>query len=886
MRVRPPDRRPLGRWRRRLPALAMVWSSVVAVGVLPIGLGALPQAVAEDSAVTVPGPKVWQPNDGVYGPEGSVSVAQTKNLVNQVVHVSWKGFTPTSDANGDPWLNGPAPRSEQPFYQVRVYQCRGTDPKVTDCYDSTLYNADAAAGFQQKTPAPGTTFPDYPSNMVVSITGADGSGFADLELYTADQSPTLGCDDKHPCSLVVEPNYGGDSIAWADKTRKGVLGCDNHSLDLDFGMASDLKLNGTINRYTNMKTSEQCSWERRAVVPLEFAPTAAACPDQHAAFRVAGLEPAKRAMAQWQAGLCQGTEPMSLTYGFANGDAQARTDFLSGGGDMALASRPDTQAPPPRPYVYAPIATSGISVVFVVDDPNTGRQIRSMKLNARLLAKLLTQSYASPGAAIPSVKGNPICIFDDPEFQKLNPLPSDGTVSWPTGCLSNNTTPTVFGGTADMTYQLTSWIASDPDAVRFLDGESDPWGMHVDSFYLRPAFSGYPTDSLVRQDSSGIPDAKEDAKRNWKQFEWNPISTGLNDVVRKVLWNQPNCVNGDTKSDGSHDLCPPLKIGKRTLFAIMDTGEAKAYSLPEAQLLNPAGGFVSPDGPGFQAAVADMTVDQATGVQSLPYGASDSALSRDQKAYPLTAVQYAMLPTKDVAAGKVAAMTKFMRAVTTTGQVYGYEPGHLAPGFLALTAAQRTQAGDAIGHLEAQDAKLPGNQAAPPNPPATGGDGSTPASGTGGGQGVAPVTQVGEGGASGGSGAAASGETGDQASGGSGGSSTGGLSGTGAGSASGGAGTAAGGTAAGGAAAGAGAGAKPGATPSTPGKPLSVAPVAAGTPAPDRSGAARLLLPVALIGGLVLLVGGPAVLFLGGTPAGARALAEVRKGWSRLRRRP
>jgi hypothetical protein len=48
---------------------------------------------------------------------------------------------------------------------------------------------------------------------------------------------------------------------------------------------------------------------------------------------------------------------------------------------------------------------------------------------------------------------------------------------------------------------------------------------------------------------------------------------------------------------------------------------------------------------------------------------------------------------------------------------------------------------------------------------------------------------------------------------------------------------------------------------------------------------ARLLLPVALIGGGVLLVGGPAALVLGGTPAGARALAGVRQGWARVRRR-
>ncbi|MBV6701976.1 hypothetical protein KV557_33550 [Kitasatospora aureofaciens] len=871
MRVRLPDRRHPGWWHRRLPATALVWSVVVAIGVAPIGLGTAPQAVAAtDSAVTAKGPKVWIPKDKKYGPEGKVTVAQTKNLVDQVVHVSWSGFTPSTDAMGGLWNNGPQRAVRQPYYQVRVYQCRGTDPKITDCYDSTLFNADPTAGFQQKTPPAGTTFPDFPSNMAIAVTDGNGSGFADIEVYTADQSPSLGCDDKHPCSLVVEPNYGGDTASFTDTTRKGVVNCDDHSLDQALDMASDQVLQGYTNKWTKFKTSEQCSWERRAVVPLEFAPTPAACSDRRAAFTAAGLEPAKRAMQQWQAGLCQGSDPISLQYGFANGDSQSRADFLAGRKDMALTARPDTQVPP-RPYVYAPLATSGISVVFLVDDPKSSRQIRDMRLNARLMAKLLTQSYAPQGSAqVASVAGNPGCIFDDPEFVKLNPVPSESKLTWPTLCAYFNFSPTVLGTTADMTYQLTSWIASDPDAVRFLDGEPDPWGMHVDTFYLRPAFSGYPVDAFSRQDSSGLVKAKEDPFDRWKQYEWNPVMTGLVDVARKVLQNRPNCINAQRNTDGSHDQCPALMPGRRTLFAIMDTAQAKAYSLPEAQLLNPAGGFVPPDAPGFQAAVADMTVDPSTGVQSMPYGASDTAFSRDQKAYPLTTVQYAMLPTKDVQDTKAAAIAKFMRAVTTTGQVYGYEPGRLAPGFLALTAAQRTQAADAIGHLESQDGKLPGNQAAPPNPPAAGsgdGGGSTAAGGASGGTGTGPAAaQVSANGSSGGTGDGSSGSTGLGA----------GSGLTGSGAATGGA----------GAPAAPAPGAKPSATPSGPGKSLSAAPVAAGTPAADRSGTARLLLPIALIGGLVLLVGGPGALILGGTPAGEKALAGARKGWARVRRRP
>ncbi|MFD9597548.1 hypothetical protein ACFWA9_33005, partial [Kitasatospora sp. NPDC059973] len=80
--------------------------------------------------------------------------------------------------------------------------------------------------------------------------------------------------------------------------------------------------------------------------------------------------------------------------------------------------------------------------------------------------------------------------------------------------------------------------------------------------------------------------------------------------------------------------------------------------------------------------------------------------------------------------------------------------------------------------------------------------------------------------------------------------------------------------------------AKATATPGASAGPLAAAPVAAGSPAADRAGTARLLLPIAVVAGLVLLIGGPAALFLGGTPAGERAVSAVGRTWARVRRRP
>ncbi|WNM46952.1 hypothetical protein RMN57_20735 [Kitasatospora sp. CM 4170] len=902
LRLLPDPRR--GRWRRRLPAVTLLWSVVVALGVAPIGLGALPQAQASvSSAVTKPGPKVWDPNTWTEGPEGSVTVAQTKDLSNQVLQVSWSGFTPTLNTMGES-VPVVTKGDKQVLYAVRVYQCRGLDPKITDCYGSTLYNADPAKGFNQVAPPQGTTTPDFPSNMAIAPTGADGSGATSIEVWTATQSPSLGCDATHPCSLVIEPNYGGDTQD-PNKARNGAVDCTDHLSDIDgfFNTASDGGLEAYAaswegNQYAGFQIGEQCAWEKRTVMPLYFAPTAADCENQAAVFKAAGLEMANRAVQQWRAGLCLADSPLSFQYSSSGGEPQARQAFLGGAGlDVALTARPDT-ATPARPYVYAPLATSGVSVVFVVDDTRTGRQLRDMKLTPRLVAKLLTQSYAPPGLPVASVSGNPSCIFQDPEFKQLNQFPEASGVQWPSSCAPAEFEPTIVGGTTDLVHQLTSWIAADPDATRFLDGEEDPWGMRVNTFYQRGAFSGYPVDAVQPQDFSG-PTGASEAARKMRQYEWNPVLGGLTQVFRTIQENRSTCQLWMPDGTGNHPKCDPMARGDRKLFAVMDSAQAKAFSLPEAALKNPAGGFVSPTTNGFQAAVGDMPTDAATGTQQLPYGVADTAFSRDAQAYPLTTVQYAMVPTGGVSGEKAAAIARLLTTVAGSGQVYGVEPGRLAPGFLSLTGAQRQQALDAAKHVELQDGRWPGNQVPPPVPP-TGGDGGTTGgtggATTGGTGGTTDGTGSGAGTGAAGTGGAAPVADGTTAGGSDGGSSSGGTGGTagtgglGAESATGGATGGTAGTGGTGAVPASGtpapAAAKPAASPSAPAGPLAAAPVAAGSPAADRAGTARLLLPVAVIAGLVLLIGGPAALLLGGTPAGERAMAATGRAWARVRRRP
>ncbi|MBF9070018.1 hypothetical protein [Streptacidiphilus fuscans] len=822
-------------------------------GVLPPAAPALAAAPASAAAgsggsLTVPGPPVWQPTTGTYGPPGSVTVSQATDLTDQVIHVSWSGFTPTP---GNPPPTFVTATDANALYAVRVYECRGSNPSVVDCYGSTLYGGDPKKGFQQSLPAGVVNDPEFPSNKAVAVTRPDGTGSADIEVWTSHESQTLGCDNTHACSLVVEPNYGGDALGYGQALGTAG-GCGDHTYDTadnPTGLPGEATQANFSQQdvFTGFNDGEQCAWSHRVVIPLAFAPTAADCAARAADFSLQGLEMANRLLQEWRSGLCQGSAPLSVQYTPGGGEPQARRAFLSGTGpDGALTAYPDT-APAPRPYVYAPLATSGIAVAFYTDDAVTGAPITSMKLNARLLAKQLTQSYVGQqnADAYASTKGNPACIYQDPEFLALNPTGPNGP-HWPScGSLNGGAAlPIVVGGTTDLVQQLTSWIAADPDAAAFLSGKPDPWGMRVDTYYEQPTFSGYPVEAFIPQDASGT--SPDGSVTHMKGYEWNPLLGGLVQVARNMLQAQPTDLDWLPDPTGQHDKAGPEPAGSRAVMAILDEGQAAAYSMPQAQLLNPAGAYVALSQASMSAAVADMAVNATTGTQQLPYSnAGSTGFAKDASAYPLTTVQYAMVPTHGLSTTKASKLSDFLQhVIAPAAQTTGFQPGQLAYGFIPLTSGQLTQTAAAACHVLHQDSAKPGNQgggsaACGGASPSGGGGGSGGGSGAGGLSGGAGLA----GGASGGTVSGTSGGTTQGASGGS--------------------------------------GVKPATAKGSHPQALGSVPIASGSA--DGVGSQRLLLPILLITGAVLLVGGPTTLVLTTTDAGERLNRSTRRLLRRLR---
>jgi hypothetical protein len=597
------------------------------------------------------GPHMYNPNTGKdFATASTVTVSQTANLTNQMVVVSWTGFTPSN----------PTTQYDNTAtdYPVMVAECKGTNPtSPSQCYDATNGGSPASFGA------------DGPGNTAYGTTGNNGAGTTDMLLFTSVQNQFLGCGSSHPCSLVVVPAQGGNSL---DDSPPD---CNDHSLDnssvgagLDTGQYAFLPLSGEPNG--------SCSWAKRIVVPLHFAPTPDGCPLRTADFTAGGSPMLADAMLQWQSGFCFDSNSVEVQYNSSLNEDEARQNFLSGLDDVAFTTQPATGTGV-HPFTYAPVAVSAVSVAYWVDNQNTGNPYTNFKLDPRLVAKLLTTSYdftneSCPGAASGpfgcdnAVDNDPLNLYSDPEFEKLNP-----TVGQNPAQPSGYEIPTVVSGDSDMTWTTTGWIAANKEAAGFLAGQFDQWGDHVNTYYLGLQ---YPTQAFLTMDPY--------FPLSVLYSPVYPLATVATDQAENI---QPGTQDQRDPTNGNYDALPPQVPGDRDLWAVVDEADSARFLFPSAALENADGKYVQPTQAGMAAAVKDMTVNSDGITRSMNYS------SKDPAAYPLTMVIYAMVPTGGVSASKAGKIAQFLYDVANGGQTTGNQPGQLAPGYLPLPESLKKQ---------------------------------------------------------------------------------------------------------------------------------------------------------------------------------------------------
>jgi hypothetical protein len=717
-----------------------------------------------------------------------VTVSQTADLTDQIVNVNWQYFTPTLGPSGEPDPGGNAETYEN--YEVSIFECKGTNPTWDNnglfdpgsCFQSAegvpglgaLGNAVAppTLGFGGGiTNAPEATCGEPASwgGAPTCTNGGDPStwtGSAQFHIETGATNSALGCDVNSPCSLVIVPNFGGN---WTNRINgpTGTGACGNHYYD------SVAEGGSTFNNAYSIDYA--CSYMDRIIVPLSFAPTPANCPAnviQNPEFQAEGSPMMARQMTQWQTAWC--TSPAgSLNFSSVSEDS-ARTAFLQGGQvlgggvDMALTTLPPTASEvssSSRKFTYAPLANSGTAIAYYLDDAQSsgilsGELINRMVLDARLVAKLTTESYAlgygctTPASQIPppwpappkpsiycdpAVSHNTDYLFTDPEFLSLNTncqpatapknyvcketdFPGAGGLSGTLGY--GPFLPTMLGSYSDMTYQLTDWVGANAEARAFLAGTPDPQGMHMNTYYKG---TSYPSELLSAQDPGvswpgGLKCVVGSTACSSTNAGGNPAASmnvawtfdaSLEDIVQNLLAFQPNAEDPHLSctSPAGPSSCvdlaqwenkplSPQTLGYRALLSEMDLGDVAVYQFPAAALVNAAGNAVAPT----QASVeATVTKDMKTNPDGITQYVNLS--STDPAVYPLTMVDYAMVPTCGLRPAEATAIADFLDNVATTGQKQGVLPGQLQPGYYPLTSAQRAQTVKAAGEVRTQDCK-------------------------------------------------------------------------------------------------------------------------------------------------------------------------------------
>ena len=671
-----------GPWQRRILRLAGVGSLALGLllGVAPSsvavthasGAAASSSAAADGSQVTVRGPHLLNPETinpktgraQLFGRRSTVTVSQTASLVNQMVQVSWTRFTPTP-ADTLPYSSGTN------LYPVLIAECRGAWPRYLDqCFGA------------EQSGVPGGTLPAGPINTVYGTTSANGTGSADIQILTSVQNQWLGCDPTHPCSLAIVPAQGGQNLV-------PPYNCANHAQD---GTSAYSTATGGIAFGGSPQGAPLCSWADRITIPLSFAATPTDCPIRNANLKILGSPMLARAMEQWDTALCGDADPLAVQYSSALPEPEAVAAVQSGLGDIALTTRPAaTTATGKRRYTYAPVAVSAVSVAYWADNTATGEPYRRMRLDPRLVAKLLTTSYDLSGVSCtPSprpgcdkgVDGSPRDIFADPEFRKLNPRIRNVFLGNATGPAD---VPIVQSGHSDMTYEVTRWIAANRPARQFLADQPDPWGMRVNYYY---SDVHYPTDAFLPQDPM-----PQMAHAYTPVF---PLSLAITDMVQNWPPGTQDSLSGGTGLPGNYSRLSQELPGQRAMFAVLDEADTAAFLMPVAAILNHAGRYVKPTQESMGAALQSMVTSKNKITQQV------NVKSSNPDAYPLTMVIYAMVPTSGVSATKAAAIAQWLRYVAGPGQVPGTAPGQLPVGYHPLTAALQAETLKAADEVQYQ----------------------------------------------------------------------------------------------------------------------------------------------------------------------------------------
>jgi hypothetical protein len=557
----------------------------------------------------------------------------------------------------------PVECNDPPTFSTRITPFRAANGTVYPSCTAETMAPEAAVGAA------------FPPAEMAAFTDAEGNGSAKFEVRTSVENESLGCTDKVACSVVVIPITGISCITddrECSKAGRFEPGASNYANE-----GVDLAVSGQL-------WWSASNWRNRFSIPLSFGLPPDACDvlDSRAPTGFYGSELMAQASLQWSPAYCLDKKRFKFQHNKMSDEAGFNLAESGGGVAAFVSSFHDTKGG--DPVAYAPSAVTGFSVGYIIDRPGNTGEFTNLKLNARLLAKLLTQSYVASerGRGHPGMSANPVSINLDPEFQKLNP-------GLDTIAREAAATILSLSESSDVMEALTSYIAQDKDAMAFVNGKADPWGMKVNPSYKKIKL---PVPLWPLLDDYVAPSEQECYQQNPAPYFTQiaaPV-TSLRKISEAVLDAWPNV---QTKCDRATSS-DPWKIGRvdrqgvgtRLMLGLVSTGDAERLGLSQASLETAGKTFVAPTTASMTKAIR-LAEPSTSGDE--PFTLDMRKVVR-AKAYPGTMIVYTAARTANLPKDDAAKVAEFIRVSTNEGQKAGYGNGELPPGYLPITKSGAT----------------------------------------------------------------------------------------------------------------------------------------------------------------------------------------------------
>ena len=615
--------------------------------------------------------------------------------------------------------------TQEPYCQVDETGANGTPVRYWVPWvaaDATVYDGGAAGSCGEPPEATDGQSAALPSNETYGVTGLDGSGSAEFDVFNSTQNATLGCSASVTCSLVAVPIMGVSCDADvspaptpADLAQCEATGAVPPGTAAD-GSPPNFPYDLTVSGRLWWSPS---NWRNRITVPLTFAPTPSSCPvvSSNNSVDVYGSELLLQATSQWEPYFCLGDDSKTFTFDHVSeSEPEARDQVATGAAEAAFTS----DAQPlgyGKPVVNAPVGVTGFTVSYSVDGTN-GEPITTLKLTPLLLAKLLTNSYPVllEDQADPALDGNPLNITNDPEFEALNP----GISQFGTGLFSASELISL-SESSDVVESLTTYINDDPAARAWLNGTSsgEPAVCNSAGVYqagatdacpamvVNPAYKGItlPVDQWPLLSTWESTAYDEDPQVQYcLQSSPEPFDTllaaplgNLEDISEAMQFHHANstttCTPDTPGAPNSLSGAGTQSPGDYFQIAITPLADDERYDLQTAELQTTTGTFVAPSNASLEAATNLLQPDPSTGTWPIPYDQFETAAGA--AAYPGTMVVYAAIPTSGLPAADATDYAALLTFAAGPGQTPGSGVGQLPPGYLPLTAA------DGLGGLAA-----------------------------------------------------------------------------------------------------------------------------------------------------------------------------------------